>query len=104
MTTRYLMLRSNGCLWAIDGGTVTEIAQEGQGVRVTCGTDCLAADEVVGLSTQLRVRPPGYVLSRWWPHECLGTAVVSGVPVVAVDPRQAPPALLREETESFHGD
>ena len=91
-----LLLRRAGGLWGIANAAVEGLARDGAGYRVTAGGAALAADEILGVVTDLRVVPAAPALRRFWPEEPAGVAVHAGVPLVVVDPRRLPAALRYE--------
>ena len=90
----YLLVRRAGGVWGIANESVSGLARDGRGYRLTVGGEVLAADEILGVVTGLRVLPPAPALRRFWPEEPAGVAVHAGMPVVVVDPRRLP-AVLR---------
>lgn len=95
MSARYLVIRRRGSLWGVPNERVEAVfsALEGFRVRLTeddGGTTDLAADEVVGLSEELAVRPPLAVLTRYWSERPAGCGVLAGAPILVLDPRRTP--------------
>jgi len=89
----FLLMRRAGGLWGIANGSVEGLARDGAGYRIQAGGVALAADEILGVVTDLRVYPAAPALRRFWPEEPAGVAVHAGVPLVVVDPRRLPAAL-----------
>jgi hypothetical protein len=92
----FLLMRRAGGVWGIAIGAVEGLARDGAGYRVAAGGAALAADEILGVVTDLRVYPVAPALRRFWPEEPAGVAVHAGVPLVVVDPRRLPAALRCE--------
>ncbi|HEY2294336.1 MAG TPA: hypothetical protein VGM86_26855 [Thermoanaerobaculia bacterium] len=92
----FLLMRRAGGLWGIANGAVEGLARDGAGYRIQAGGAALAADEILGVVTDLRVVPAAPALRRFWPEEPAGVAVHAGVPLVVVDPRRLPAALRCE--------
>jgi hypothetical protein len=92
----FLLMRRAGGVWGIANEAVSGLARDGGGYRLTVGGEVLAADEILGVVTGLRVCPVAPALRRFWPEAPAGTAVHEGVPVVVVDPLRVP-AVLRFE-------
>ena len=95
----YLLVRRAGGVWGIANEAVSGLARNGKGYRLTVGGEVLAADEILGVVTGLRVLPPAPALRRFWPESPAGTAVHGGMPVVVVDPLRVPAALRWNEGE-----
>lgn len=100
MSGDVVLLRRHGVLWAVPAGAVGGVRSAGGAARVSLADLTLVADEPPQLGRNLRFRPPGAVLRRYWPFTCTGLASVDGVPVVAVDAHQPPPYLLDKEGEA----
>jgi hypothetical protein len=92
-TPGYLLVRRAGGVWGIANEAVSGLARDGRGYRLTVGGEALAADEILGVVTDLRVRPAAPALRRFWPESAAGMAVHGGLPVVVVDPLRVPRAL-----------
>jgi hypothetical protein len=92
----FLLMRRAGGVWGIANGSVEGLARDGAGYRIAAGGESLAADEILGVVEDLRVRPAAPALRRFWAEEPAGLAVHAGVPVVVVDPRRLPAALRYE--------
>jgi hypothetical protein len=90
----FLLLRRAGGVWGIASAAVEGLGSRGSGYRIGVAAGALAADEILGVVDDLRVRPPASVLRRFWPEAPAGLAVHGRLPVVVVDP-QRPPAALR---------
>lgn len=94
----FLLLRRAGGLWGLANAEVQGLARRGGAYRVATAGGELAADEVVGVVPALALRPPARLLGRFWPEAAaglaLGLAVVGGEPVVVIDPRRPPRALV----------
>jgi hypothetical protein len=93
----YLLVRRAGGVWGIANEAVSGLARNGRGYRLTVGGEALAADEILGVVTGLRVLPPAPALRRFWPESPAGMAVHGGLPVVVVDPLRVPAALRWKE-------
>src|SRR4051794_41663593 len=87
-------MRRAGGLWGIANGAVEGLARDGAGYRIQAGGAALAADEILGVVTDLRVVPAAPALRRFWPEEPAGVAVHARGPLVGGGPRR-PPAALR---------
>src|SRR3954467_12297987 len=98
-------MRRGGGLGRVASGAVEGLARDGAGYRIQAGGAALAADEILGVVTDLRVYPAAPALRRFWPEEAAGVAVHAVVPLVVVDPRRLP-AVLRcdagEDEEQGH--
>ena len=95
----FLLLRRAGGVWGIDSGAVDGLSARGEGYRIAVGGGALAADEILGVVEDLRVRPPADWLRRYWPEAPVGLAVYGRLPVMVVDPRRPPAALRLDEGE-----
>jgi hypothetical protein len=93
----YLLLRRAGGVWGIASAAVDGLAARGDGYRISVGGGALVADEILGVVEELRVRPAAPVVRRFWSEALAGLAVHGRLPVVVVDPRRPPAALLFEE-------
>ena len=93
----YLLVRRAGGVWGIANEAVSGLARDGRGYRLTVGGEAVAADEILGVVTGLRVLPPAPALRRFWPESPAGMAVHGGLPVVVVDPLRVPAALRWKE-------
>ena len=89
----FLLLRRAGGLWGIASSAIEGLAPEEGGYKISAGGEALFADEILGVVADLRVHPPPPVLRRFWSEAVTGLAVYGRVPVVMVDPRQAPEIL-----------
>jgi hypothetical protein len=78
---------------AREGGGEAESGGDGA-FEVATTAGALAADELLGVTTELRLHPPGAVLRRYWPEAARGLAVHGALPLVLID-AAAPPAALR---------
>jgi hypothetical protein len=99
----YLLLRRAGGVWGIANSAVDGLSRRGAGYRIAIGDGALAADEVLGVVADLRVRPAAPVIRRFWPEALAGVAVHGDLPVVVVDPGH-PPAALRFVEELDEGE
>jgi len=95
----FLLLRRAGGCWGIASAAVDGLVARGAGYRISVGEAALAADEILGVVEDLRVRPAAPVLRRFWPEVTAGLAVHGRLPVVVVDPRHPPAALRFDEGE-----
>jgi hypothetical protein len=89
----FLLMRRAGGLWGIANEAVDGLRRDGTEYRIAVGAETLAADEIVGVVETLNVRPAA-ALRRFWPEAAAGMAVHGGLPVLVVDPRRLPAALL----------
>ena len=93
-------MRRAGGVWGIANEAVSGLARDGRGYRLTVGGEVVvAADEILGVVTGLRVIPPAPALRRFWPESPAGMAVHGGLPLVVVDPLRVPAALRWTEGE-----
>jgi len=58
-------MRRAGGVWGIANGSVEGLARDGARYRVTAGGEALAADEILGVVTDLRVYPVAPALRRF---------------------------------------
>ena len=102
----WLLLRGGGALWGVDNAAVERLARgnDGRGgFRISLGGRTLHADEVLGVVPDLTVRPVARVLRRFWSEPAGGVAVHAEEPLVIVDPRVPPRALVEGEAEDGEG-
>lgn len=102
----WLLLRGGGVLWGVENAAVEGLARghDGEGgFRISLGGRTLHADEVLGVVPDLTVRPVAGVLRRFWPEPAGGVAVHAEEPLVIVDPRLPPRALVEGEAEDGQG-
>ena len=93
----WLLLRGGGALWGVENGAVESLTRDlrgSGGFRISLGGRMLHADEVLGVVPDLTVRPVAGVLRRFWPEPAGGVAVHAEEPLVIVDPRVPPQALV----------
>jgi hypothetical protein len=106
----FLVLRRGGATWAVAqpevrglvrrhgeagrGGVGDSGAGGGGAFEVTVAGGPLAADEVLGVASGLRLHPAGPVLRRFWPEAARGLAVHGARPLVLIDPSAPPQSLL----------
>jgi len=90
----FLLLRRRGGVWGVENRSVEGLARRGESYRVSVAGGVLDADEIVGVVGGLEVRPLAPVVRRFWPEPAGGWAVHGGLPVVLVDPRHPPRALV----------
>ena len=89
----YLLVRSGGALWGVDNAAVESLKRGESGFRLGVVAGELRIDEIVGVVTELAVRPVTAALTRFWPETASGLAVHAAEPLVVVDPRRPPRAL-----------
>jgi hypothetical protein len=94
----FLVLRRGGATWALAWQEVRGVARRRGVFAVRMAAGVLAADEVLGVTTNLRLHPAGGALGRFWPEAARGLAVHENTPLVLIDP-SAPPRALRWEEE-----
>lgn len=94
-----VLLRRAATTWGLAHSDVGGFAPQGSTIMVSVGGKTLVADQVMGVARRVRVRPLGNVLGRFWGHPGLGAALVSGTPLIVVDPAAPPRELLRDEGE-----
>ena len=99
----WLLLRGGGALWGVENAAVRGLARDSSGFRISLGGRTLHADEVLGVVPDLTVRPVAGVLRRFWPEPAGGVAVHAEEPLVIVDPRVPPRALVEGEAEDGQG-
>lgn len=93
----FLLLRRAGGVWGIANAAVEGLARQGGGYRIAVAAGAIAADEILGVVADLQVRPAAPVIRRFWPETPAGVAVHGELPLVVVDPRRPPAALLAAE-------
>jgi hypothetical protein len=96
----FLVVRRGGATWAVAHQEVRGLARRGAAVEVTVAAGALAADEVLGVTTDLRLHPAGSVLRRFWPETARALAVHGTLPLVLIDPLAPPRSLLAEPPAS----
>ena len=108
----WLLLRGAGALWGVENAAVEGLARGirgsggsggNGGFRISLGGWTLHADEVLGVVPDLTVRPVAGVLRRFWSEPAGGVAVYAEEPLVIVDPRVPPRALVEGEAEDGQG-
>jgi hypothetical protein len=92
----FLVVRRGGATWAVAHQEVRGLARRGAAVEVTVAAGTLAADEVLGVTADLRLHPAGGVLRRFWPEVARGLAVHGTLPLVLIDGLAPPRSLLAE--------
>jgi hypothetical protein len=90
----FLVLRRGGATWAVAHPEVLGLWRHGAGFEVEVVAGALAADEVLGVASGLRLHPAGAVLRRFWPEAARGLAVHGELPLVLIDPASPPRSLL----------
>jgi hypothetical protein len=100
----FLLLRRAGGVWGIANEAVEGLSRAGGTYRIAVGAEALAADEILGVVEDLRVRPAAPALRRFWPEASVGVAVHAGVPVMLVDPRRPPAALRLDGLDEDEGE
>ena len=98
----YLLVRRGGALWGVDNAAVQSLKRGDGGFLLGVTAGELRIDEIVGVVTELAVRPVTAALTRFWPEAAGGLAVYAAEPLVVVDPRRPPRAL--RGLESGGGD
>lgn len=96
MSCGFLVVRRGGATWAVAHQEVRGLARRGATVEVTVAAGALAADEVLGVTAELRLHPAGGVLRRFWPEAARGLAVHGTLPLVLIDGLAPPRSLLAE--------
>jgi hypothetical protein len=96
----FLLVRRAGGVWGIANEAVDGLSRQGAEYRIAVGGETLAADEIVGVVEDLRVRPAAPALGLFWPEAAAGMAVHGGLPVVVVDPLRLPAVLRCDEEGS----
>jgi hypothetical protein len=99
----FLLLRRAGGVWGIANAAVGGLARKNGGYRIVVGEAAITADEILGVVEDLRVRPAAPVMRRFWPEAQDGVAVYGELPVVVVDPRHPPAALLDADADEGEG-
>jgi len=92
----FLVLRRGGATWAVADQEVRGLARRGAAFEVTVVAGALTADEVLGVTADLRLHPAGGVLRRFWPEAARGLAVHGSLPLVLIDAEAPPRSLLAE--------
>jgi hypothetical protein len=92
----FLVVRRGGATWAVAHQEVRGLARRGAGFEVTVAVGALTADEVLGVTADLRLHPAGGVLRRFWPEAARGLAVHGTLPLVLIDALAPPRSLLAE--------
>jgi hypothetical protein len=90
----YLVMRRGGATWAVADREVRGLARRGAAYEVTVAAGALTADEVLGVTADLRLHPAGGVLRRFWPEAARGLAVHGSLPLVLIDAGAPPRSLL----------
>jgi hypothetical protein len=91
-----LVVRRGGATWAVAHQEVRGLARRGAGFEVLVAAGALTADEVLGVTADLRFQPAGGVLRRFWPEAARGLAVHGTLPLVLIDALAPPRSLLAE--------
>jgi hypothetical protein len=99
----FLLMRRAGGVWGIANEAVSGLARAGRGYRLTVGGEVLAADEILGVVTGLRVHPAAPALGLFWPEAAMGMAVHGGLPLVVLDPLRLPAALRLDSAVEAEG-
>lgn len=94
----YLLVRRDGTLWGVDNADVESLTRAGAGYQLGVAETPLWVEEVLGVVTDLPVRPVAPVLRRFWPDTAAGLAVHGERPLLILDPRR-PPRALRSDGE-----
>lgn len=89
-------------MWALPGDSVRTVVRRGTAFGVRTVHSAVRADEVLGLTFRLKVRPCGRLVERYWNEPCAGLAAVAGVPVVVVR-SEHPPHALHDEGDGVDG-
>lgn len=99
----YLLVRRAGSVWGVADAVVEGRTGDG-GFRIRAGGEDLAVDEILAVVEGLRIQPPGVALARWWPERAAGLAVHGGRPLVVIDVRRPPRALLHVDPGTEGGE
>jgi hypothetical protein len=99
----FLVLRRGGATWAVAHPEVLGLWRHGGGFEVRVAAGALAADEVLGVASGLRLHPAGPVLRRFWPEAARGLAVHGALPLVLIDPASPPRSLLAAPVDAEGG-
>lgn len=102
MSGGYLVVRRGGATWAVANQEVLGLVRRGAAFEVRVAAGALTADEVLGVTTSLRLHPAGGVLRRFWPEAARGLAIHAKLPLVLID-ALAPPRSLLAVTPSQGG-
>jgi len=81
----FLLWRRFGALWALPAFAVQAVVK-GANPVIRAGEAEFFADEILGVVEELAVQKPGKVFGRFWPHPCLGLAVVASQALVVLAP------------------
>ena len=95
-----VLLRRGSTAWGLAHAAVTGYSPRHGAIAITVSGATLVADHVLGVARQVRVRPVGQILRRFWGHPCVGTALVDGIPLIVVDPAAPPEELLGHEGDA----
>jgi hypothetical protein len=90
----FLVLRRDGATWAVAQPEVHGLVRRGGGFEVAVAAGTLAADEVLGVTAELRCHPAGRVLRRFAPEAARGLAIHGERPLVLIDAHAPPRSLL----------
>lgn len=93
----WLLMRRAGALWGVENAAVESLTRARGRFRIGLAAGELCTDEVVGVVAELAVRPLGSAFRRFWPDTAGGLAIHAAQPVMVVDPRRPPRALLDDE-------
>ena len=99
----YLLVRRGGALWGVDNAAVQSLTRGEGGFRLGVSAGELRIDEIVGVVTELAVRPVTAALTRFWPEAAGGLAVYAAEPLVVVDPRRPPRAVCGPQSGGGDG-
>jgi hypothetical protein len=89
-----VLMRRGGTAWALPHADVQGFVPRAGGIAIAFSGATVLADQVQGVARQVRLRPVGIILRRYWKRSCLGTALVDGMPVIVIDPGAPPEELL----------
>jgi hypothetical protein len=99
VTEGFLVLRRGGATWAVAQPAVLGVARRGAAYEIKVAAGALTADEVLGVTADLRLHPLGGVLRSFWSETARGLAVHDALPLVLIDPLAPPRSLLAEPAE-----
>ena len=96
----WVVLRRQGCVWAVPGDQVRLIEAAGDGCRLHLNKKRLLADEVLCVDEHLDVREAGSVFTWAAPSGCCGAAISRHGPAIIIDASRPPELLIEGETKN----
>jgi len=102
MSLAWMVIRKQGCVWAVPSSRIGRIASSDSGCILEVGEHRLDADAVLTTLRTLDVAPVGDFLASMVAEGCSGLGVWNKRPVVVIDPDN-PPAALRVSSDDESG-